>query len=162
MKMINLGIQKLLGRKAFISLRACMRKQRNKRGFTLLELMVVIIIVSILAAVTIPILRGRIDSAKWSEANAAAGTIRTAVLTYVARYDISKAQSTLVNKRLDDAATQSTLGFSTSDLMGNYFVPSDYRITAINSVGHAAVQVTGSQDNAPTGTKTLAADGSWQ
>ncbi len=127
-----------------------------------MELMVVIMTVSILAGVTIPILRGRIDSAKWSEANAAAGTIRTAVLTYVARYDISKAQSTLVNKRLDDAATQSTLGFGTSDLVGTYFVPSDYTITIINSVGHAAVQVIGSQDNAPTGTKTLAADGNWQ
>jgi type IV pilus assembly protein PilA len=160
--MKNLGIQKLLGRKSSVSLRACMRKQRNKRGFTLLELMVVIMIVSILAGVTIPILRGRIDSAKWSEANAAAGTIRTAVSTYVARHDVSKAQSTLVNKRLDGAATQSALGFSTSDLTGTYFVSSDYTITAINSVGHAAVQVTGSQDNAPTGTKTLAADGSWQ
>ena len=160
--MINLGIQKLLGRKAFISLRACMRKQWNKRGFTLLELMVVIIIVSILAAVTIPILRGRIDSAKWSEANATAGTIRTVVSTFVARNSIADAQSTLVGKKLDDTVTQGVLGFVESDLVGTYFVPSDYTITAINSVGHAAVQVTGSQDNAPTGTKTLAADGSWQ
>ena len=160
--MKNPGIRKLLGRKSFISLRACMRKQRNKRGFTLLELMVVIMIVSILAGVTIPILSGRIDSAKWSEANAAAGTIRTAVSTYVARNSIADAQSTLVGKKLDDTVTQGALGFVESDLVGTYFVPSDYTITAINSVGHAAVQVTGSQDNAPTGTKTLAADGSWQ
>ena len=160
--MKNLGVQKLLGRKDFVSLRYCRKEKRNRRGFSLMELMVVIMIVSILAGVTIPILSGRIDSAKWSEANAAAGTIRTAVSTYVARHDISKAQSTLVNKRLDGAATQSALGFSTSDLTGTYFVPSDYTITAINSVGHAAVQVTGSQDNAPTGTKTLAANGSWQ
>ncbi len=160
--MKNLGILKLLGRKSSASLRACMRKQRNKRGFTLLELMVVIMIVSILAGVTIPILSGRIDSAKWSEANAAAGTIRTAVSTYVARNSIADAQSTLVGKKLDDTVTQGALGFVESDLVGTYFVPSDYTITAINSVGHAAVQVTGSQDNAPTGTKTLAADGSWQ
>jgi general secretion pathway protein G len=39
------------------------------KGFTLVELMVVILIVSILAAVAIPILRGRIDAAKWSEGN---------------------------------------------------------------------------------------------
>ena len=37
------------------------------KGFTLVELMVVILIVSILAAVAIPILSGRIDAAKWSE-----------------------------------------------------------------------------------------------
>ena len=160
--MINLGIQKLLGRKGVVGSHYCMKEKRNRRGFTLIEVMVVVMIVSILAAVTASIMRGRIDSAKWSEANAAAGTIRIAISTYVARHDIAKAQSTLVNKRLDDTATQSALGFITSDLMGTYFVPSDYTITAINSVGHAAVQVSASQENAPTGTKTLAADGSWQ
>lgn len=160
--MKNLGIQKLLGRKSSVSLRACMRNQRNKRGFTLLELMVVIMIVSILAGVTIPILSGRIDSAKWSEANAAAGTIRTAVSTYVARHDISKALSAFVGKKLDDTVAQGALGFIESDLVGTYFVPSDYTITAIDAVGHAVIEVTGSQDNAPIGTKTLYADGNWQ
>ena len=55
---------------------------RTFKGFTLVELMVVLLIVAILAAVAIPLYSGRIDSSKWTEADAAAGTIRTAVRTY--------------------------------------------------------------------------------
>jgi len=57
---------------------------KSRKGFTLIELMVVIFIVGILAAVAIPIMRGRIDSAKWSEGKAAAGSIRTAARAYQA------------------------------------------------------------------------------
>ena len=46
----------------------------RKKGFTLIELLVVILIVSILAAVAIPIMRGRVDAAKWSEGKVMAGT----------------------------------------------------------------------------------------
>jgi prepilin-type N-terminal cleavage/methylation domain-containing protein len=44
-----------------------MKEDKKKRVFTLIELMVVIMIVAIFAAVTVPILRGRIKQAKWSE-----------------------------------------------------------------------------------------------
>jgi prepilin-type N-terminal cleavage/methylation domain-containing protein len=135
---------------------------RRRTAFTLLELTVVIVIISILAAVSISILRGRIDSAKWSEANAAAGTIRTAVSAYAARHDVATARSKFVGKKLDDATVQQSLGFVASDLTGTYFVPGDFTITAIDDYGHAVIKVASSQDNAPQGEKTLAADGSWQ
>jgi type IV pilus assembly protein PilA len=138
------------------------RKQCTRRAFTLLELMVVVMIIAILAGVTVSILCGRVDSAKWSEANAAAGTIRTAVSTYVARKSIDSAQSALVGKSLSDYSTQAQLGFVNSDLTGTYFVPGDYTIASIDSCGHATIRVTASKDNAPQGTRTLFADGNWQ
>ena len=55
-----------------------------RKGFTLVELMIVILIVAILAAVAIPLMTGRIDAAKWSEAKAAMGTIATGVRAYYA------------------------------------------------------------------------------
>ena len=88
----------------------------KKKGFTLIELMVVILIVSILAAVAIPIMRGRIDAAKWSEGRAMAGTIGTALRAYYA-------------EKGEDGVTdpdQTELGFAVDDLTGTYFVDSDF------------------------------------
>ena len=138
------------------------RKPRNRTAFTLLELMVVILIVSILAVVGLSLMQGRVDSAKWSEANTTAGTIRRSVSAVVARQGVETARAELVGRSLDDTAVQEALGFIGSDLTGTYFTAGDYMITAVDAFGHATVEVTGSRDNAPAGTKTLSADGSWQ
>ena len=82
-----------------------------KKGFTLIELMVVILIVGILAAVAIPIMRGRIDSAKWSEGKAMAGTIATALRAYGAE----KGNTGVWPPSITD------LGFDVSDFDGTYF-----------------------------------------
>ena len=133
----------------------------GKKAFTLVELMVVILIVGILAAVAIPLMQGRIDKAKWSEGNAAAGTIRTAIRAYAAETSIATAQG-LVGNTLDDADTQAALGFDSADLAGTYFVASDYEITSVNDNGVASITVSGgSQDDSPTGSYLLEEDGGW-
>ena len=131
----------------------------KRKGFTLVELMVVVLIVTILAAVAMPLLSGRIDSSKWSEANAGAGTIRTAVRAYFAE-NPTAAQT--LSGGLDVAATQAVLGFSAQDLSGGFFVPGDYNIDSVNAQGFATITVTGgSLPRSPAGSYTMAANGSW-
>ena len=91
-----------------------------KKGFTLIELMVVVLIVGILAAVAIPMMQGRINAAKWSEGKAGAGTVATALRAYAA-------------EKGSDAAAAPTMtdlvGFTASDLIGTYFNQSAYAVT---------------------------------
>jgi prepilin-type N-terminal cleavage/methylation domain-containing protein len=130
----------------------------TRKGFTLIELMVVILIVGILAAASIPLMRGRIDSAKWAEANATAGTIKSAVRVYFAEHG----NATAVKGALSEGTIRTALGFTEGDLTGTYFVPGDYTITEVNATtGNATVQVKGSTTNAPTGTKVLSETGTW-
>lgn len=131
-------------------------------GFTLMELMIVIFIVAVLAAVLAPFLQGRIDEAKWSEACSAAGTIRGAVRSYAAEVGITEAQA-LMGKNLSDENTQSLLGFHAQDCEGTYFESDDYTITSIGADGMAVITVTGgSKANSPTGSFVLRADGTWE
>ena len=134
----------------------------SRKGFTLIELMVVILIVGILAAVAIPIMRGRIDQAKWSEGNSAAGSIRTAVRAYIAEKGPTYDYDGLVGKKLDDQATYQALGFASSDLDGKYFNQEDYTITAVTAdPPSCAISVTSTKAGGPPGTGTLDANADW-
>lgn len=57
---------------------------KTNEAFTIVELMVVVLIVGILAAVAAPIMRGRIDSAKWTEGKAGCGSIAYGLRAYAA------------------------------------------------------------------------------
>ena len=56
---------------------------KSVAGFTLIELLVVILVIGILAAVAVPMMQGRIDSAKWSEGRTYMGTIARALRAYI-------------------------------------------------------------------------------
>lgn len=96
------------------------RRPKSAAGFTLIELMVVILIIGILAAVAIALLRGRSDEAKWTEGKAGASTISTALRAYAAeKGNLGTYPPTLAE-----------MGFIASDLHGAYFTMANYSIPA--------------------------------
>lgn len=101
------------------------KKTESRKGFTLIELMVVILIVGILAAAVVPIYRGRIDAAKWSEGKAAMGTIARSLRVYAAE----NGAGGNYGKGLP---TFSELGFTAGDLQGTYFSISNYEVGKVS------------------------------
>ena len=74
-------------------------KKRNTKGFTLMELIIVIAILGILAAIALPKFSGFTEKAKEAADKATAATISNAVKLYVAsenvNYDIDAGKGTL-------------------------------------------------------------------
>ena len=103
---------------------------RGNKGFTLVELMVVAVIVAILAAVAIPLMSANKKRAMATEAQAGLGTIRTALRGMYA-------QTGAYNKNLNDAtiANGSSVtnlpGISGGDLDGKYFTQNNYTLTTL-------------------------------
>ena len=104
----------------------CSNNRKVAFGFTLIELMIVVLIVAILAAVVIPILRGRIDAAKWSEGRAMIGSISTAIRAYHSEKGPSGAAPTIIG------VGNTGLGFVGGDLTGAYFADGDFSFNVTN------------------------------
>jgi prepilin-type N-terminal cleavage/methylation domain-containing protein len=132
---------------------------KKARGFTLVEMIIVILIVAVLAAAAIPIFRGRLESAKWSEGKAMMGTIATAIRVYHAENGPT-AQAPLT---LYDGNTG--LGFRIGDMTGKYFADADFTVNVTNMDPLAYVitctPVTQAERPVSPATVTLSEAGVW-
>lgn len=104
--------------------------QRNS-GFSLVELMIVIVIIGVLAAVAVPIYSNNVVKAKMSEADASLGSIRTQLRVY---YGENGEYPTLSSGSyvLDGNGTSGTKwnDFNSGELTGKYFEDSSYTLVS--------------------------------
>jgi len=131
-----------------------MHKGKKKHGFTLVELMIVVVIVGILAAVALGLYRGYTRKAMASEAQAGLGTIATSLRVVFAETSDYTNGGTLTDGM---EAVDNVPGIDVGDLQGTYFDDDDYILTDIN-VGDFLLTCTGDSDSGQ-GTSIGNADG---
>ncbi|MBN2565656.1 MAG: prepilin-type N-terminal cleavage/methylation domain-containing protein [Candidatus Eisenbacteria bacterium] len=96
---------------------------RGHRGFTLIELMIVVIIVGVLAAVAIPLYQLIPERSMATEAEAGLGLVKNAMRSYYAEHH------TYADASFADGASVTVggiLGVSSIDLEGRYFSSNCY------------------------------------
>ena len=111
---------------------------KKQHGFTLVELMITVVIVGILASVAIPLYQANVTRAKAAEADAALGSIRTALRVSYAENGSYPSAASYV------AITTLTIDVDSTDLVGSYFSPSDYTYQSDGST--FTIRATGSGD----------------
>lgn len=118
----------------------------KQQGFTLVELMIVVIIVGILAAVAIPMYTGATEKAKATECVATLGTIRSAMRNYYAEH------ITYVNANFTDGARVTNgdiLEVSDVDLNGRYFSTECYVFDGDAGANAYSIKCDGAASAAP-------------
>jgi len=94
---------------------------KRNSGFSLVELMIVIVIIGVLAAVAVPIYSNNVMKAKMSEADAALGSIRTQLRVYYGEngaYPVAASGTAIT--------AVSGIDIDSGELTGKYFNDASY------------------------------------
>ncbi len=94
---------------------------KKQKGYSLAELLTVVLIALVLAVIALSLMRGRVDSAKWSEGKARAGLIATAIRAWIAGHNMAGSWT-----NAPGSLDAGTLGFQANDLKGKYFDESNF------------------------------------
>jgi len=101
-----------------------MKRFKSTNGFSLVELMIVIVIIGVLAAVAVPIYSNNVKKAKTSEADATMGVVRQELRIYLGANGTYPDVVALTKPY----ASAALLGMDSLDFVGKYFAATDYSI----------------------------------
>jgi len=93
---------------------------KRNSGFSLVELMIVIVIIGVLAAVAVPIYSNNVMKAKMSEADAALGSIRTQLRVYYGE------NGQYINTTSTAVTSLTGIDIDAGELTGKYFEDANY------------------------------------
>jgi len=104
-------------------------KIKDKAGFSLVELMIVIVIIGVLAAVAVPIYNNNVTKARMSEADAALGSIRTQLRVYYGENgEYPTADEYVIGASWNE--------IKSGELTGTYFTDSSYTYVSADGVSY--------------------------